>query len=126
MNRELKFRAWIDDDVEMSYSNTHDTLGQFFCWLEEEFWDNSYHIMQFTGLKDKNGQEIYEGDILSFPTSNWINREVQVVWYEKQHCWALKNNHGIQHTTSGGRAYLIDGKHLEIIGNIYENPELLK
>lgn len=130
-NREIKFRAWDGKNMihEVTIYN-----GRFIdCSTADEDIFMKWHdpseeiaIMQFTGLKDKNGVDIYEGDILSFPTSNWMNQVVEVVWYEKQHCWALKNKHGIQHTTSGGRSYLINGKSLEVIGNIYENPTLLK
>lgn len=130
-NRIFKFRAWDGKNMihEVTIYN-----GRFIdCSTADEDIFMKWHdpseeiaIMQFTGLKDKNGVDIYEGDILSFPTSNWMNQVVEVVWYEKQHCWALKNKHGIQHTTSGGRSYLINGKSLEVIGNIYENPTLLK
>ena len=126
-NREIKFRAWDGKNMihEVTIYN-----GRFIdCSTADEDIFMKWHdpseeiaIMQFTGLKDKNGVDIYEGDILSFPTSNWMNQVVEVVWYEKQHCWALKNKHGIQHTTSGGRSYLSNGKSLEVIGRIYENP----
>ena len=93
-NREIKFRAWDGKNMihEVTIYN-----GRFIdCSTADEDIFMKWHdpseeiaIMQFTGLKDKNGVDIYEGDILSFPTSNWMNQVVEVVWYEKQHCWAL-------------------------------------
>ncbi len=135
-NRVIKFRVWdipnncfIPNDCYV-ISNDGKSLGMMIKnWnnylIDEYMYSPNQTLNQFTGLTDKNGVSIYEGDILSFPTSNWMNQVVKVVWYEKQHCWALKNKHGIQHTTSGGRSYLINGKDLEVIGNIHENPELM-
>ena len=72
-------------------------------------------LMQYTGLKDKNGVEIYEGDILSFsPFSN------EVVFWEKSY-WALGKENGWSYPL-----YLMDSTQWEIIGNIYQNTELLE
>ena len=88
-------------------------------------------LMQYTGLKDKNGKEIYEGDIFQFGTKkDWIDGEGErgvVEWHEKLARFGLdfSSIYGGEGYT-GKNQHLVDFiKGLKIIGNIYENPELL-
>ena len=71
--------------------------------------------MQYTGLKDKNGKEIYEGDLLK--------QKIIVKWNEKFASWCLYRE-GWMFTHWFGES--CNPEECEIIGNIYENPELLK
>jgi uncharacterized phage protein (TIGR01671 family) len=107
--REIKFRAWNKETKELNERGPFD--------LTDENNDSGYFgdcvannsdciLSQYTGLKDKNGKEIYEGDCLEH---SWGNKHV-VVWDNKQ-----------------AKFMFIAGcEYATIIGNIYENPELLK
>lgn len=123
--REIKFRAWLKEKKVMAefishFKSAHD-CGVFEITVPfDESGLQTFHkihsidqfdLMQYTGLKDKNGKEIYEGDILGFnykDTSDgdeWIV-EVEVKWGDQG--WVPYR--------------LYEGT---VIGNIYENPELL-
>ena len=141
--REIKFRAWdkkIKDWI-LKTSFYIDGIG-FYYWmgidnkfkmLNEEQREN-IEIIQFTGLKDKNGKEIYEGDIIIW-FDDGINKKAEVIW--KDCGWCAKRidkefnefekyyqfSHFIPvEINRNGKIDFFDG---EVIGNIYENPELL-
>ena len=117
MNREIKFRAFVDgsmlDVVTLDFDNKE-------VWFDGFCMDfKNVELMQFTGLYDKNGKEIYEGDICRDEDG------LGVVYWEKD-CWM----YGFVQDDS---SYKSDGYMLremvddcEIIGNIFENQELLK
>ena len=73
-----------------------------------------FKLMQFTGLLDKNGKEVFEGDILSHDDTNGRYEDESMLGKRRIVKWNEKN---------GG--FNLHPKHWEVIGNIYENPELL-
>jgi uncharacterized phage protein (TIGR01671 family) len=102
--REIKFRAWSNETNEMM---THDDLLKgdgYYLGLSGKL--NAIILMQYTGLKDKNGKEIYEGDIIAKKYGDsWAN--VLVEW-DRVGFLSLNNSN-----------------EKEVIGDIYQNPELL-
>jgi uncharacterized phage protein (TIGR01671 family) len=138
--REIKFRAWDKQRSRMLYGNN----GLFMFvgtgglgWNFADTWDvgvnNDYTLMQFTGLHDKNGKEIYEGDICRFYKPNsytkaedlfevrWNPSEASFrYWSYRIDDWAFsfqKKLHNIGNNKNGAWC--------EVVGNIYENKELL-
>lgn len=144
MRREIKFRAWDKigkrmgevnyikysnvqyNQVSARFKQNEKTVDEWFAYGDKEGCDNII-LMQYTGLKDKKGVEIYEGDILHIEIENWhIKGDIiasgnEVVEYQEccfgviwgYHRDFIKLN-GFTNTT------------FEVIGNIYSNPELLK
>lgn len=116
MKREIKFRAWMSNDKEMLDPVDLNTMCILNCGLGIS---ESAILMQYTGLKDKNGKEIYEGDVLK--VDNGCNT---VISWDNDGCRFIDN----RDFDSDSFTYY-DGfssmSEYEVIGNIYENPELL-
>ena len=109
--REIKFRTWCPIDKKMVKPWT---IQEAMSYKGDNYHDEDT-FMQYTGLKDKNGKEIYEGDV--------VRKHLQAI-DEKKWCIALEVD---VHFDCYCDCTSSD-KHLsyEIIGNIYENPELLE
>jgi uncharacterized phage protein (TIGR01671 family) len=121
MNREIKFRAWDKKDKFFYYNDDLSFLR--FDELPELLKEYNLELMQYTGLKDKNGKEIYEGDLLTYYSENcdkkFDGRKKAVVkWDNKK---------------SGFSPFVEDSSicncycslsDFEVIGNIYETGKL--
>jgi uncharacterized phage protein (TIGR01671 family) len=128
--REIKFRAWVTNREGVTYSNgDHMEYGVTIVDGKyadvESCWDihgtYNYPLMQYTGLKDKNGKEIYEGDVIS-------KAGAYVLWCERLACWAFDFDSEKGKCHEVPLYYEKTGKtwdYFEVIGNIYENPELI-
>lgn len=127
--RELKFRLWDGKRIiNNSFSVHHNGKINRAEWVNyyDSNDDEDCVIMQYTGLKDKNGKEICEGDIVrhspyrigAFKDENsYEYRNKEIEWDAKNGSWMVSGNYGWS---------LGIYCNIEIIGNIYENPELLK
>lgn len=120
----IKFRAWNSETKEIEVFETYEEISELFLALSAD--DGFYSIMQSTGLKDKNGKEIFEGDIIT----NGIDI-VDVRNHETLGFYTMVNGREVffGHGTSIEEFEEdIEGftEIAEIIGNIYENPELLE
>ncbi|MED1936436.1 YopX family protein [Bacillus subtilis] len=123
--REIKFRAWHekwnrliyeiylgDNEVKFPIGNTNDILD-----INEEY--SNLIFQQYTGLKDKNGRDIYEGDIVIDGRKN----SAEVVFDDG--CFCVIGYLG-DLRTHPLRDSLFCGERFEVIGNIYEDPQLLE
>jgi uncharacterized phage protein (TIGR01671 family) len=148
-NREIKFRAWdvIRKQMETQFEK-HITAedGREFSALAFRFHGSDgpspeiitlasalhhpkrYKLMQFTGLHDKNGREIYEGDILKFKPMSGKGEErcAFIDWFSRDADYWLYLN--LERTSFTGISNLFHGADVMavVIGNTYETPELLK
>jgi uncharacterized phage protein (TIGR01671 family) len=120
--REIKFKCWDKDNKIMSESMD---LGDYNLETHHTFYGNE-GIMQFTGLLDKNGKEIYEGDLLGLTQELGQADRVffEVFYHDGKGAFDCCRTH-YQGNRCGGYIPPLNSDHLEVIGNIYENPDLL-
>ena len=132
--REIKFRAWLKEDKKMENVKTMDFTDKTIRCLKKNEFINAYllrrvsfddvELMQYTGLKDKNGKEIYEGDIIEykFPYDRRLNHISPVKFLETETSFGVKDRYGNEIPL-----YMITTNNFfEVIGNIYENKNLLE
>ena len=116
MNREFEFRAWLTKYNKMVKIYSWNIWQEYFMCSEynSEFYLEETPIMQYTGLKDMKGKEIYEGDILF---ESFSEKYFKVV-FENGSFRAEVDEYSLD---------LEDYAHIcEVVGNIYENPELME
>lgn len=126
--RTIKFRFWDKKDKRIVYllkPAYHEGIGAITMYSPTPI-EEGFELMQFTGLLDKAGKEIYEGDIAVVRT---LHDGDEYVWNsDKQQAIPFKISWNERHCSFDfGNSCLMQRPYdYEIIGNIYENPELLK
>lgn len=120
--RELKFRVLDKKQKKMFVAQSINRAGCATILLKNQdiviLPQKQIKIMQYTGLKDKNGKEIYEGDIVGF---KWTKR-LYVVTYRVYDASFILENDEWEETIH----LSLDKDDFEVFGNIHENPELLE
>lgn len=140
MKREIKFRAWDNVNKRMGY------FDPGFHWQDEyDLWclrlkfgsvpitnvpcEDNIDLMQYTGLKDKNGREVFEGDVLQARyVPNYSLNIFEVKWNNGSAAFVCYRSHQDQNIRFEQLPLCPSNsmEDLEVIGNIYENPELIK
>ena len=129
--REIKFRAWnhVGKKWDLSTQNFIRIIDGVYYFGNANMKGYPLEIMQYTGLKDKNGKEIYEGDIVQ--NLRWDFRGLEVVKF------GIYSAEGDDYYASEAYGFFSEplrnaddtetlfGSDIEVIGSIYENPELL-
>lgn len=110
--REIKFRIWDGEGMITTDGNYHfDDYNGLVFHSEYGGVRIDVKLMQYTGLKDKNGKEIYEGDIITDGQGDKRTIVFRNGWFCAEY--------------PSGQLYMPSEMYREIIGNIYENPDLL-
>ena len=120
--RELKFRAWSEETKSFEYFDLYEGTE---CGLTNlQIWARNTQIEQYTGLKDKNGKEIYEGDIVR--RSFKVDRNSELTYTTDAVKWDSYDEEEWPYSTISGFTLPESEDGHEVIGNIHENPELME
>ncbi len=140
MNRQIKFRGKDYNTGEWLYGNLIQRMDRYPGIMFEYEQAGKFHyseqpvkqetVGQFTGLYDRTGKEVYEGDVVFWLAIDMRGRgkgrQGAIIWDKQTMSWAIMRDK----PTPDGRPCIIsrpfDKKHLEVVGNIHDNPELMK
>lgn len=120
-----RYRAWLKEDKEMVdveeihfYKGEFDFIGDAITWMCKS---NDCVLMQSTGLRDKDGKEIFEGDIVDYK-----GRKAVIKWHGSYASFIYMFVEDLKNRNQEWEPLFLSYYHFEIIGNKFENPELLE
>lgn len=126
--REIKFKIWLNGKMRVPGDSTIEAI-----YFDEIPWNEKTDgtLLQYTGLKDKNGKEIYDGDVVKVDRCRVVDGELVETGIETGNVfWAdyfFQYRVSFDHIRYDDFEALMDNEdRYEVIGNIYENPELVK
>jgi len=114
-----KTRLILDLNGKLGMLKAVDNTPHYWC-QQIGIYPSQFPLMQYTGLKDKNGKEIYEGDILHVFLMDSPPEKHQVIWDKERAGFKLQDRIAERY------GFYASNLKCEVIGNIYENPELLE
>ena len=120
--KTLKFRCW---DIFTKKMYNWDTMNAFDTApgsIKRYFTDSDCRFMQYTGVNDKHGKEIYEGDIVEYYDSMRMYLMAEVKWLDGQY---VIQHDGMDSDYIELQDFMLPGGSIEVKGNIYETPNLL-
>jgi uncharacterized phage protein (TIGR01671 family) len=134
--REIKFRAkridngeWIEGFYAKSeeydsiiFTNVDEHQGEYFEYEEID----ETTLCQYIGIKDKDGKKIYEGDILEWQVRNGSSEYYECIWLEDECAFAFENRGNYESPVDCYDYYNTCEFCMKVIGNIFDNPELLE
>lgn len=127
-----KFRAYDGSSLNRMYQPDEVMVGNGDIWIIDEDsvagdWivNNDLHLMQSTGLKDKNGKEIFDGDVLEIEDEGEVLGDAKLTWDNEQAVFMIEaisvDDIAPFHEIISDETYSY-----RVVGNVYENPELLE
>ena len=121
--RDLRFRIWKDNKFTYSYE-----FNEFYEFFERACHDEDL-AEQYTGLLDSEGREIYEGDVVRYEPNKLVDRIGQIKWSDYYNGWSVRDKDCYPASDFGEYSLaspFLSFNYVKIIGNIHENPELLR
>lgn len=134
MNRVIKVRVWdkvnkkmLDNGKSVSVADLLTEYGLNYTHIGPE----DIELLEYTGLKDKNGVEIFESDVLSSPhfvdaagRKHTLNHLVE--WSDKLHGWFLLSCQSKNPEDGSIQLFVAQNSEMSVIGNLHQNPDLIK
>lgn len=126
--REIKFRAWHIEREKMFCVESLQLEDEYYVLNDGDIYSDAFSVkksdiqlMQFIGIQDKSGREVYEGDIIQYGTPPTY--QSSIFWSPQDFGFVTYNELLGEYT---GLSFFTGYKNFKVIGNVHQNPELLE